>query len=95
MPIYSTNWHAYQKKDKISYFFVFSLFDFTAAISLSLQRCEFCKKKRELTLFSIGSDSCGKKYHVDCGVENGAFFDVGDGQGTVSLCYEHRDPIER
>lgn len=49
--------------------------------------------------FDIGSDSavkyCPKKYHVDCGFEAGALFDVSNGRGTVSICYEHRDPIER
>lgn len=68
---------------------------------ISFQRCDFCKKNGANAgcCFDVGTDTvirfCSKKYHADCGLQKGASFNVSDGRGTVSVCYEHRDHIER
>lgn len=66
-----------------------------------IQICNYCKSVGANVgcCFDIGNDSvqkfCRKKYHVDCGYEAGATFNVGQDRGTVSICFEHRDPLER
>lgn len=66
-----------------------------------LQRCNFCKKNgaNVSCCFDIGGNAgprhCPRKYHVDCGTLARASFNVAVGRGTVSVCFEHRDAIER
>lgn len=65
------------------------------------QICNYCKAggANSGCCFDIGSDEaikfCKKKYHIDCGISAGAVFSVSKGRGVVSICYDHRDPIER
>lgn len=65
------------------------------------QICNYCKAKSAHTgcCMDTGTDSvikfCSKKYHIDCGIKAGASFNVCKDRGTVSICYEHREPIER
>lgn len=95
---------------KLVIFFICSILFSTSEISHFLsrfslfhfcQRCDFCKRNGANTgcCFDIGTDDvvrfCPKQYHVDCGLQGGASFNVSDGRGTVSICYEHRDHIER
>lgn len=66
-----------------------------------VQVCNYCKKKGAHIgcCKDIGTDLmlkfCPKKYHVDCGMHAGAMFSVSKNRGTVSLCFDHRDSIER
>lgn len=67
----------------------------------AIQICNYCRAKSAHTgcCMDIGTDSvikyCSKKYHIDCGIKAGASFNVCKDRGTVSICYEHREPIER
>lgn len=71
------------------------------ANKIFLQTCNFCKTigAHIGCCADIGTDSesrfCPKRYHIDCGMEAGASFTVTKGNGTVSLCFDHRDAIER
>lgn len=69
--------------------------------SVFIQTCNFCKFKGAHIgcCKDVGTDKkslfCPAKYHIDCGIEHGVSFTVSNGTGTVSICYNHRDKIER
>lgn len=63
--------------------------------------CNYCKAKGANSgcCYDVGSDTvlrfCSKKYHIDCGLKAGVLFSISNNRGAVSLCYDHRDKIER
>lgn len=65
------------------------------------QICVYCKRGGANIgcCRDIGSDTvlkfCSRRYHVNCGLQKGASFTVTANCGTVSLCFEHRDQIEK
>lgn len=67
----------------------------------SSQTCNYCKASGANVgcCYDVGNDAvlkfCSKKYHIDCGLDGGVSFTVTSNRGTVSLCFEHRDTIER
>lgn len=82
--------------------FRFFLFSYRSSVrSFFLQICIYCKKggSNAGCCFDIGTDKilkfCPRRYHVDCGLDKLASFTVSLNCGTVSLCYKHRDSIEK
>lgn len=68
---------------------------------VSFQTCNYCHAigANAGCCYDTGTDLvvkfCSKKYHIDCGMSAGASFTVSKDRGTVSICYNHRDAIER
>lgn len=69
--------------------------------SIFFQQYNYCKVKGAHigccsdTASDAGLSLCSKKYHDDCGIDAGASFTISKGTGTVSICYQHRDPNNR
>lgn len=87
------------------YSLFFSIHSTTIALFLHLcifsKICNYCKTTGAHIgcCKDIGTDSlamfCPKKFHVDCGLKAGASFNICKDRGTVSICFDHRDVIER
>lgn len=68
-------------------------------LSLINQICVYCKRGganagccRRITNMPT---YCTRSYHVDCALKKNASFTYSGNCGTVSLCFEHRDTVER
>lgn len=78
---------------KSDFFFIF--------LDLFPQQCSYCKRNGANIgcCHDIGTDAvlkfCPRRYHVYCGMEKNASFTLSGNCGPVSLCFEHRDPIEK
>lgn len=85
--------------------FFFSYFPFNnltfPSSYIFFQKCVYCKRVGANIgcCRDVGTDAelkfCHRRYHVDCGIEKGASFTITSNCGTVSVCFEHRDAIER
>lgn len=90
-------------KSLVIFSFRFFLFFHIAhrRVFFALQICIYRKKGGANVgcCFDIGTDKilkfCSRRYHVDCGLAKGASFTVSLNCGTVSLCYGHRNSIEK